>query len=139
MPLPFIAVALGAIEAVSVVSTIGLSTYDSATQSEGIRQAIRNTRATTNVLKKRWDDIITGQVVLTQEIRQAILDDLDTISQNSARMRLAKEEFEKSYQNIQIAGVSLVVVIFFLLLLKRAGILDYFDTLIEEAIFGPPK
>lgn len=127
----------GALEAISVIGTVGQSTYESATQSENLRRAIEQTRATTANLKTKWDNIITQQISLTAEVRQSILDDLDNIARIKAQTELSKERFEKEFQAIQLAGVQLVVVIFCLLLLKRSGILDYIDALVLEAILGP--
>lgn len=127
---------LAATEALSVISTVGQSAYDSVNESEGLRKAIIDTKNRTASLKQKWDSIISQQSQLTNEIRAQILEDLDAISKNKASIDIAKENFQKNFTKIQMAGVSFVVVIFFLLLLKRAGILDYLEDLIFSSLFG---
>lgn len=115
--------------------TVAVSGINSGTQSNKIRKQITEANNNTDKLQSMWNDAIKKQTELTAEEESEITDLLDQMAQLAAETRVTKRAFSDEYNKIQMAGVSFVITIFFLLLLKWTGILD----VIEELILSPFK
>lgn len=111
-------------------ATVITSGINSGKKSDDIRKQIKDQNAQTDDLQSKWDAAIKKQAALDQDEITEINNLLDDMAQLAAQTRVTKREFLDEYKKIQMAGVSFVVIIFFLLLLKWAGILDTMEKLI---------
>jgi hypothetical protein len=119
----------------NMAATVATSGINAGTKSDDIRKQIKAQNAQTDDLQSKWDAAIKKQAALDQDEITEINNLLDDMAQLAAQTRVTKREFLDEYKKIQMAGVSFVVIIFFLLLLKWAGILDA----MEELILSPFK
>jgi hypothetical protein len=128
-------VILGGIAVFGMGVNVTKSGIDAASKSDDIRKQIKDTTAQTDSLQSKWDAAIKKQIALDTDEKNEITDLLDDMAQLAAQARVTKRKFSDEYKKIQMAGVSFVIIIFFLLLLKWTGILDA----MEELILSPFK
>jgi hypothetical protein len=127
------AMAMGAVALFGMASNVAMSGRDAGKNADSLRKQIKDTKAQTADLNAKWDSAIKTTVALDATTKQEIIYLLDQMAQTAAKSRVAKREFSEQYRKIQMAGVSFIIIVFFLLLLKWTGILDAAD----ELIFAP--
>jgi len=75
-------------------------------------------------LETQWKGVFDQQAEINQEIINGITDKLDSINQTIAQTNQNHKQFQQQNQQIQFIGVTLIVFIFFLLLLKQYELYD---------------
>ena len=106
----------------SAGGAIGFSGYNAGTESDKLKQAIKDTKNQTDAMQKKWDSIISQQVTLDDKIKDQILDNIDNLEKIKDRIIISRDAFQKQFRNIQIIGIIFIIIIFFLLQLKQFGI-----------------
>ena len=86
-------------------------------------------------LENQWNNVFKQQSQIKQEIIDDITNKLDSINQTIAQTNQSHKQFQQQNQQIQFIGVTLIVFIFFLLLLKQY---DLYDS-INDFILSPFK
>lgn len=105
--------------------SIAQNGVDAGESADNLRQNIQLTNEKTETMKSAFDSVIKGDKQLAGQMRNDITNALDTIGQIQAQMSIDKRKFNDQYKKIQVSGVVFVVALFFLLLLKKSGVLDW--------------
>ena len=121
---PFVTPVLSTMMAGTIIGTLIYSTKDSAQQSQALRDKIEETKKSTKLLKDQYDSLVNANVEIDANIKADILNALDQHSKLSAEIVKKNNEYNDTIKKIQLTGISIVMVIFVLLLLKKLKILD---------------
>ena len=126
----FAAVMVG-IGVAGMLGNVASSGMDAGENASQLRTQIQNIQAQTATLKEKFNSVISQETKLDEQMKMDIVNNIDEIAKTSATARVAKRNYEKQYRQIQITGVVFVIAIFFLLLLKRLGLLDALEELLK--------
>ena len=131
---------MAAVGVAGMVGTIGSSAVDGAANADKLRQNIKDIETKTANLKSRFDEVISEAVQYDSDIEREMRETVDSIGQIKAEMVVTKDNFLKCKQRIETIGVTFLVYLFTILLLKRIGILDGFAHTFYSLAFAPvPK
>ena len=108
----------------TIIGTLLFSTKDSAQQSQALRDKIEETKKSTKLLKDQYDSLVNANVEIDANIKADILNALDEHSKLSKEITNKNNEYNDTLKKIQLTGISCVVLVFMLLLLKKLKILD---------------
>lgn len=113
----FVAV-VGFIGIAGMIGSVCSSGYDAGRSMKTVQNNIDNNNNITKSMQEKWNSLISGQVKLDEQIKQEILDYIDQIGQISDKMKVAKKDFQNQFRKIQMSGVIIITIVFFLLLFK---------------------
>lgn len=125
-----LSIALGIFMVAGMVIPVTLGGVNAGRDADGLRQSVKDIKKETESLEKRFNIAIVQEKALDYKMRTEIVDSIDRINQLSAQARVAKRAFSEKYRTLQLTGVVFIVTVFFLLLLKEAGLLDALQALI---------
>ena len=99
-------------------------------QSSCIREQGKKMEALSDEYVKGWTSLEASQDILANNEKSEHYKILDKMSTISAQMRINRKKYSETYKQIQFAGIFVIVVVFFLLLLKTFGLLSYIGDII---------
>lgn len=105
--------------------TIAQQGVDAGENADNLRKNIQLTNEKTKIMQNAFDKVIKGDAKLEGQMENDINNGIDQIGQAQAQMAIDKRNFDDKYKKIQVTGVVFVVTLFFLLLLKKSGLLDW--------------
>ena len=126
---------LGAIGILGMIGSIGTASYNSGTQSDKLRQSIQDMSDKIDRYKDGYTKLLKADAILGQTLIQGMSEDVDAITQASQQIDVAKTEHAKSYKTIQMAGVSFIIFLAFVFVLKIFGFYD----IVQEVLVYPFK
>jgi len=103
---------------------------DSVNNADELQDTINKTLALSQKIKAQFDTLISATTQLDQELKQEVLDNINTMTKLNAQVVLAQQRAGDNYRTIQMIGVIFLVFIGLILILKKFGMLDA----LEEAI-----
>lgn len=132
-------VILAAIGILGMIGSVASSGADAGKNADQIRDQITQIKNRTASLKSKFEEVIKGGQKFTAEMEASIQSDVDQLKQNTAQTKIYREQFLIHKQRIQMSGIIFIVAVFFLMLLKRLGLLDAIDDLIMSPFQGGEK
>jgi len=98
--------------------------FKAGLQASCIREQGKKMEALSDEYVKGWGSLAASQKILTDKESSAHYKILDEMSTIGAQMRTNRKIYAETYKQIQFAGIFVIVVVFFLLLLKTFGLLS---------------
>ena len=115
-----------------MVGNIGASSINSQNKSNDLKQHIIEVQKNNAENKALYDQIVGDITIINTDLRLAYQDTCEKYIDLVSKIKYTQQEFNKSFRQLQVAGLILVVFVFFLLLLKQFGVLGYLGKMIEE-------
>lgn len=117
---------LAVVGLVSMLGTVTMSGIDAGKSADGLRDAITKMDAKIGKYQQGYQTLIFSQELQKQELVDEMNDDIAEITQLALQISQAKKDHATAYRSIQIAGITMVIFIGFIFLLKTFGFYEVF-------------
>lgn len=117
---------LGVIGVISMLSSVAMSGVDAGRSADGLRDSINKMDAKIAKYQQGYQALLYSQEVLKQELIDEMNQDIADITQFALQIDQAKKDHAVAYRSIQIAGITMVIFITFIFLLKIFGFYEIF-------------
>lgn len=113
--------------AVSSLATIGLAGNDAAKNSQSVKDSIANSIAQKQQWQDKYNNLIKSGAkdMASMQAEHTIL--VNEANKLTSELKASQDLFTASYKTLQMYGIIMVSGIFFILLLKKFGLLDALD------------
>lgn len=95
--------------------------FTAGLQSSCLRAQAKTLEALSERYASGWSSLVKAESALTQGISSDTYKTLDTMNQLTAQMRLNRIEYKKTYKQLQVVGIIILIIVFFLLFINRFG------------------
>lgn len=110
---------------------IAMNVFRSATEcaekGDNLRTQILDMNNKISDIQNKYATILGDITKVDQNILNEIQENFDTINQLKAKTKVAADQFNDSFKFMQLGGVIIITIVFFLLLLKYYGLLGYLN------------
>lgn len=118
---------LGKAMELGVAVNIFKSATECAEKGDNLRNQIQDMNNKISDIQEKYTTILSDITKVDQNILNEITDNFDTINQLKAKTKVAADQFNDSFKLMQLGGVIIITIVFFLLLLKYYGLLGYLN------------
>jgi len=125
--------AIGVIGILGMLGSVGASGYNANKSAGQLRESIEEMTKKIEKYKQGYDDLLTSQAKLGLDIVDAMNEDIDQITQLSKAIDIEKQNHARTYREIQLAGVTVIIYIAFIFILKIFGFYD----VVQEVLSYP--
>ena len=107
------------------------SAAECSAKGDALRKQISDMNDKIATVQEKYSTIMSDITKVDQDIITEIQDNFTIIKQLKAQTKVAADDFNASFKLLQLGGVIIITIVFFLLLLKYYGMLHYLNP------FGP--
>jgi len=114
---------------------IGMDGVNSQKQTDTLRQSVQDMISKISNFTETYNNVITNNSQDIAKMNSDMQDDVNAITQLSATIQVQKNEHAATYKTIQILGVTMILFIAFIFILKIFG----FYEVVQEMLIYPFK
>jgi hypothetical protein len=92
--------------------------------ADGIRKHTRDLINQTTKMKTKWDSVFQKSGAIDTDLFNEIVAIKENMSKTTAQLKEADKQYQKNYRLIQMTGVIVIIVIFFLFVLKQFDLFE---------------
>ena len=126
---------IGIIGIAGMIGQVAVSGKDSAQQSDALRQSVQDMITQINSFTENYNNLLSATDTDIAQLDQKIENDVQLITQLSAKISDQKSVHSATYRTIQIAGITMIFFIAFIFILKIFG----FYEVVNDIILYPFK
>jgi hypothetical protein len=115
-----------------MIGNVASSGVTAGLNADKIRKQIQDIKTRTGDLKSSFQEVIHAEKGITSDLQIQMGADLDFLGDAHARLKVEQESYSTEIQNIRKYGIFFITAIFFILLLKLVGVIDWIDDLIGQ-------
>jgi hypothetical protein len=103
------------------------SAGECAEKGDNLRKQITDMNSKISDIQDKYATILGDITKVDQNILTEIQKNYDTITELKKTIKVAADDFNDSFKLVQLGGVIIITIVFFLLLLKYYGLLGYLN------------
>ena len=119
--------ALGTAMELGVAVNVFRSAGECAEKGDNLRKQISDMNNNISDVQDKYASIIGDISKVDQNIITEIQENFKTIAEQKKSIKVAADQFNDSFKLVQLGGVIIITIVFFLLLLKYYGLLGYLN------------
>lgn len=119
--------ALGTAMEIGVAVNVFRSAGECAEKGDNLRKQISDMNNNISDVQDKYASILGDITKVDQDIITELTNNFDTIAEQKKSIKVAADQFNDSFKLMQLGGVIIITIVFFLLLLKYYGLLGYLN------------
>jgi predicted PurR-regulated permease PerM len=121
----------GIIGIIGMVVNVGKAGYESATQSNNLRDQIQQVKDNNESIKEKYQKLTSDITNQNVELQSEITKCMDKYITLSNAIKAAQDDFQTKFKALQMAGLIIIIFIFFILLLKQFNLIEPINQVLE--------
>lgn len=111
-----------------MIMNVALSTKDSITEMQSIKDQIKETDDKVNDIDTQFKKLYSQQSTISEEVKLQIVANLTELENLTKQINVYHNNIIKKTKQTQTFSAIIIIVVFFLMLMKNVGIFSFFKS-----------